>query len=442
MDLAWVENIAREAVPLAEALGDLQAHLVHFYLALALVKGGREEEGTELLEEVLQEEAFLPDVGLKARLVGVVVERGFVQLGTELAYRVLDEAERATEASLDVAEGLQKMADAFADISHASDAKRIYLVALEAARGLQEWSELAPTLLRNVAWQEHDLHLCDEALRRAFECWDVELTKEGQGYSVGGCRTQTLIAGILEEMGRFAEAEEAHKRALAIAKVLDDPEEVNASSNNYAVLLFFMGRFEEAHSILLTLDELRVPEEELDYTEPPVSNLAEVLFGMGQAEKAFAMNEKIIAALEDGDRRASFRQYMFHGDLLAALGRFEEADENYAIALDLIHERLNGNEKALGEVYVGIGRALAAQGRWEEAETELEKGCNLIDSVVGKSNARIGVGLRELARARHKNGKEAVEAARAALEACQAVLGSGRETTAARELLEELLEQE
>lgn len=441
LDLVWVEAIAREAVLLGEALDDHKGQLVRFYHALALVKAGSEREGLGLLENVLGKDFIVDDLELKAKLICIVVERGFVQLGTELAYNVLDEVERSAEPSLDLCRQLVNIGHALARASHTSDARSVFFATLEVARKLDSLHELVPTLLRGLAWREHDLHQCESALRLAKECWQLVQAKEDHGYSSDGCQTQMLIAAVLEEMGEFAEAEVAHKLALAIAKKALGEDEVSRATNNYTVLLFLTRRLDEAHTLLLTLPQFRVSEEERDYGSPPVCNLAEVLFGLGQVERAFVINEKSIAALENGDNKAPYRQYMVHGDILASLGRYEEAGQMHAKAVDVIHETLAGNEKALGEVYIGMGTALGKQGRWEEAEAQLTKGCDLIHRVVGKNNARLAMGLRELAQTQHKNGKDAVEVARNALQVCESLFVAGKETLGARAFLEELLSQ-
>lgn len=430
LKLEKVQVIAAEARPLAEFLDSSEGTFVNFYLAMAEMKAGMTQEGTERLLDCFHTigDNFDQGIALQARLVGIAIERGFVHLGTDLAYELLDEVEKGALHTAELYEGVEKVADALSETSRSSDARRFYLAAVEIARSLEDWSDIGPKLLRCVAWQEHDLNQCDMALQRALESWDIEERREAKGNTPEGCWTQILIAGIYEEMGRFQDAEQAHKKALSIATTLQDEELLDSVRNNYAVLLLLLGRYQESHNVLHQIHG--IASGDYDFSEPEVSNLAEVYFGLGDTEKALQMNTEIIELEEEVDRKAPNRAYMVQGDMLSELGRFDEAAEQYEIALDIIHETLESNKKLLGEVMVGKGRNLVRKGEFDSAEFVLREACALLSSVFEGDHPRLAIGLRELGRALAAQGIEEGETVlKQALRMCLGIFGEEHQET-------------
>jgi eukaryotic-like serine/threonine-protein kinase len=250
----------------------------------------------------------------------------------------------------------------------------------------------------------------------------------------------------LYRMGRYAEAKDAHERAIAFLEKSVSPEhpDMMAALNNLGIVLHDMGddvRAKETHERVLALRE-RVLGADHPLVANTLNSLGSVLLSLGdyaRAEEAYrralairekalgprhaavalAMNNLADLFLDTGrydeakslhEHALSIRQSVLEaghpdiaqsltnlGVVLYELGDYGAAREVDERALAILAKKLPSNHPDLAYPLVGIGRTFVRLGRFDAAESALERARALQE----KSAAPL-LGLGELALARHR----------------------------------------
>jgi CHAT domain-containing protein len=222
------------------------------------------------------------------------------------------------------------------------------------------------------------------------------------------------IVGQLYRAGRYAEATEIAKRALAVAESQFAPEHptVARALNNVAELYRVQGRYAEAEPLYLRA--LAINEKALgpDHTEVAVclNNIALLYEDQGRYAEAEPLAKRALAIREKafGPESAQVGQAVNNlGSLYSRQGRYGEAEPLYVRALAI-------DERALGADHPNVGRDLnnlatlyKAQRRYREAEPLYQRAVAIAEKALGTDHPSVGVQLNNLAALYHDEGRYA-----------------------------------
>ena len=266
---------------------------------------------------------------------------------------------------------------------------------------------------------------------------------QGMGKILGVEHPSTLtgmnnLALVLNQQGKYEEAEEMHRQALALRETVLGKEHPNTlrSMNNLALVLESQGKYEEAEEIYrqaLALKETVLGKEHPD-TLGSINNLALVLESQGKYEEAEEIHRQVLAlretvlGKEHPDTLGSMNNLVL---VLDSQGKYEEAEEIYQQVLAL-KETVLGKEHpdTLGSIN-NLALVLESQGKYEEAEEINRQALALRETVLGKEHPDTLGSMNNLALVLNQQGKyeEAEEIHRQALALMETVLGKEHPST-------------
>jgi len=190
-------------------------------------------------------------------------------------------------------------------------------------------------------------------------------------------------ATVLRRTNHLAEAEAGYRKVAGIQARLLGPEHYRTSSTRVSLstVLLEQGKNEEAAELVgALLDILPTDQEPLPGDSPAdvhrvamsiLSNQVNVLRLQGKPEEALLQAEQATAYGEEHlgpDDPDTALAYALYANRLWELGRLEEAEEVYALALDLMRESLGEMDSNLLGLLNNYVQFLLAQGRHAEAE--------------------------------------------------------------------------
>jgi len=143
--------------------------------------------------------------------------------------------------------------------------------------------------------------------------------------------------------------------------------------NDYAAVLASTG--DPATALKLMEESVKLREEALGPEHPDVAaglaNLALIRLHFGKRDEALAAADRAVAiyAKSGGDLDASVfaNLHANRGDVLLELGRYEEAEREFATALGVVRRELSSNHETLSQVLHGLGEARLAEGQPDAA---------------------------------------------------------------------------
>ncbi len=233
--------------------------------------------------------------------------------------------------------------------------------------------------------------------------------------------TQNNLAGVYQKLGRLQEAEALYHKALAIREsVLGSTHpEVGQTQSNLGNVLKDMGEYAQAETLYqsaIAIAQAREPNS--TSLANAYSNLALLYITMGRnaealpfGEKALALRTQILPA-QHPDIALSMNNMAFTH---LALGAADKALPLLQQALAIRRANFADSHPDIAQTLVNLGRAYAALGRNAEAEAHLREGLKLRESA--KSAGLIAYALEQLApvlRANKKSKEAATMEKRAA----------------------------
>lgn len=280
--------------------------------------------------------------------------------------------------------------------------------------------------------------------------------KIGQGSDKDRSFTIALndLALVCEELGKFEEVEELHKRALTIKeKVLGRRSAgVATTLNNLAGLYFTQGKREEA--LQLNEEVLAIREEVLDPDDPDIAdslndlgliygsrgdhakaekflkraleilegayglnhpdvatvlvNLAGVHLSQGKTDRVYALCKRSIGILkaEFGDSHPDVAQALFVlGRLYYEQGKYEEAEKYYNEALNGYQKNPQQFQDTIATLHNGLAMVYKDLERYAEAEKACKEALEIQKKLYGSDHPKIAATLNNLAIIYKKQGK-------------------------------------
>lgn len=257
------------------------------------------------------------------------------------------------------------------------------------------------------------------------------------------------VASVLRAQGKYAEAAEEQRRALALREEVLGPETplVAMSRNSIGLTLASQGRFEDAEAEHRR--GLEILERVLGAGHPSVAtarnNLANDLAGQGRFAEAETEYRRALAAREaalgpEHPFVVSTRSNI--ANVLHSMERFAEAEAEHRRVLALREKLLGPEHPEVANSRNNLASALEAQGKVAEAEAEHRQALASRTKALGLDHPDVALSRYNLAvvlRARHRY-EEAESELRAALVSWERGLDPGHPFLAAgRYALGELL---
>jgi tetratricopeptide (TPR) repeat protein/CHAT domain-containing protein len=222
------------------------------------------------------------------------------------------------------------------------------------------------------------------------------------------------LAELYHAQGRYAEAEPLMKRALAIAEKTLGPDhpEVGRDLNNLAALYEAQGRFAEAEPFFKRA--LAIAEKALGPDHSTVGIALDSLAGLYQAQgryaeaealykRALAITEKALGSdhPDVGNRLSNL------ATLYSAQGRYAEAEPLYKRALAIAEMALGPDNPTVGNRVGNLARLYHAQGRYAEAEPLMKRALAIAEKTLGPDHPTVGIYLNNLAALYKAQGRHA-----------------------------------
>jgi tetratricopeptide (TPR) repeat protein len=243
-------------------------------------------------------------------------------------------------------------------------------------------------------------------------------------------RAQTLLAGAHRALGDYKRADVSYRRALAAARKFFGPRDpdVGGLLNNLGVLRKYQGRFDEAADYYRQALALIKRGDDPEATATLYHNLGGLEHSRGRfargiphARRSVAMRQAVLGAHHP--RVAADVAAL--AALLDGDGALEEAASLYQRALRIFRRRL-GNKS--GEVAINLSNLAAlrhGQRRPREAEALYRQSLALQEAIFGRGHPEVGMTLNNLAVLMREKGDATAAAAlyRRAVSIFEKVLG-------------------
>ena len=266
---------------------------------------------------------------------------------------------------------------------------RTRIAALDAAPRVQaEMYQVLARVHRSLADHETAHAMSGRAMEILGDQSDVDADSMAAAW--------TLHAGTLASLGRYAEAEQAHRGALELTDP-QDHEAVAARLNNLGLAVFSLGRMTEAENLLQTALALRVElQPDSADTAASYNDLAVVLAAQDrrtEAEPLYRQALDIRRRVLGPDHPTTTFSLTNLATLLSQLERWDEARLAYLEALALRRQIFGDEHPAVASVLYQIGWLQSRRGHYPEARRYLEEALAIRERVLGRDHPSTAVVL-------------------------------------------------
>ncbi|RFF29818.1 serine/threonine-protein kinase [Wenzhouxiangella sediminis] len=339
----------------------------------------------------------------------------------------------------------------------------------ERIRVLRETPQVQAEMYRLLARVHRGLADYEQAGRLASEAVEV-LENDPDAPPVARAEAWAMRAETLGSQGRYREAEQAHRRALALVE--DEAPPVRARfMNGLGLTLYSLGHLEEAGKLLeralairsehspdsaelaesynnlallyATIDRHEIARDHYDRaivlrrrvlgedhptTSFSLTNLASLLVQTGQAEEAMPAFREALAIRRNafGPEHPAVASVLYQmGWANANLERFEQARDYYQQALAIRRGVMGDKHPSVAVLYNAMASVARADGQHAEALNLLEKALDIYRNSYGESHHDIALVLGNLGATHMVLGdfERAVELLQRALSMNRAELG-------------------
>ena len=268
------------------------------------------------------------------------------------------------------------------------DAYRHYKRAAELFDTLDHLSALARMTWR-LAYAEESLKLQQRL---------CEMAKAEHGESSVEFSTQlNNLATIVQEQGRYSEAEALFRKALETALTTFGEDHPNYAKrlNNLALAVQLQGRYSEAEGLYRqALETTRVTiGAGHPNTATYLNNLATVVRAQGRYSEAEAIYRQAleIDRATIGDHHPDYGRRLDNlAVVMKAQGRYPEAEELSLQAMEIVREKLGEDHPDYAFQLSNLARAVEAQGRSLEAEELFRQALKVDSATIGEHHPFCG----------------------------------------------------
>jgi tetratricopeptide (TPR) repeat protein/DNA-binding CsgD family transcriptional regulator len=188
------------------------------------------------------------------------------------------------------------------------------------------------------------------------------------------------IGYCYNDLAQFDYAEEYYTKALALARQINDVEEIANNINNLGEVHFSWGNYDRAvtfFSQALVFDQEREIDE---YISIDLNNIGKVYFAWKKFDKALQYYTEAL------DRALATDNISMQAIRLSNIGQVYEAMNSYDTALSLYNQALDidkkqGNRDKIGIRRSNIGRVYLKQGKFEESYRNFSEALDIFNEL-------------------------------------------------------------
>jgi tetratricopeptide (TPR) repeat protein len=310
-----------------------------------------------------------------------------------------------TKPSEDLAAAYHNLAAVYRAQARYSDSASLYQSALDLREVLAGPSDsTAPDItafpllneLGLVYLEQPDFVRAELAFTRALSI----MTTHKAGQTSAAADAINNLAMAKRQQGRYAEAEDLYRQALAIYQNNALPAREVAAMNNLGRVLAEQHTYKEAEH--LYRDAVALAERELGPSHPDTalgySNLGKLL----SARQKYADAEPLLKRAEQIDRKNFSEEnprigYDLYNEAVAASGRkrYGDAETLYQESEAILRKALPANHPEIGKVMARRAEVYRLQGRLDESEGLFQKSLNVLERAWGPENPQLVSILQE-----------------------------------------------
>jgi len=218
--------------------------------------------------------------------------------------------------------------------------------------------------------------------------------------SVSLASAWTMRAYTLSSLGRYGEAEEAHRQALELTSPENKPV-MAERLNNLGLAVFSLGRLGESQELLEEALNLRRAElSESAELAASLNNLALVLAAQDKRKEAEPLYRAALEMRQSvlGNEHPTTTYSMTNlATLLDQMNHLEEAEAGYREALRLRRNIFGDEHPAVASVLYQIGWLQSRRGQLDQARVHLEEALEIRSRVLGADHPSTAVILNAVA---------------------------------------------
>ena len=218
--------------------------------------------------------------------------------------------------------------------------------------------------------------------------------------SVSLASAWTMRAYTLSSLGRYGEAEEAHRQALELTSPENKPV-MAERLNNLGLAVFSLGRLGESQELLEEALNLRRAElSESAELAASLNNLALVLAAQDKRKEAEPLYRSALEMRQSvlGNEHPTTTYSMTNlATLLDQMNHLEEAEAGYREALRLRRNIFGDDHPAVASVLYQIGWLQSRRGQLDQARVHLEEALEIRSRVLGADHPSTAVILNAVA---------------------------------------------
>ncbi len=212
------------------------------------------------------------------------------------------------------------------------------------------------------------------------------------------------LAELYRAQGRYAEAEPFYKRALSIREKALGPDHPNVaqSLNNLGFLYYSQGRYPEAEPLYkrcLAIREKALGPDHRDVAQS-LNGLATLYWAMGRPDAAEPLLKRSIAIVEkvQGQDNADFAAALNNlAAMYATQGRYADAEPLYRRSLAIREKVLGPDHPDVATSFNNLAELYRAQGRYADTEPLLKRSLAIQEKTLGFDNPSVALTLNNLA---------------------------------------------
>jgi tetratricopeptide (TPR) repeat protein len=224
--------------------------------------------------------------------------------------------------------------------------------------------------------------------------------KEAEPLEYGPVRTEVFLdlGDILDDLGRYEEAEAALKDALRLAARWDQKAQMHRAATS---LMYVVG-YEQSKPEGLRYLELA---EGLAGSDPlrraaTHNRRASIAFAEGDFELAEKQFRRALAAEDESGLPREGARASILGNIglaLHAQGKYEEAAKKQRRAIAIEEKLLGADHPGVAESRVNLGNTLYSMGRYDEAESEYRRALSASEAALGPDHPDVAMGINNVA---------------------------------------------
>lgn len=186
------------------------------------------------------------------------------------------------------------------------------------------------------------------------------------------------IGACCARLGRYEEALGHHRRLMQVAEEHRDQRSMVEAHANLGVMYYFKGEYETAHAHYDQAAKIAEQIELISERAHIYNNAGFTLFRLGRAQEAEEAFRRAIEIFKECGALASLiGPYNGMGNVVIEQHRYEEAAEYYRQALALA--QIVGDRTNAGVCHMHLGRCASLQGRFADAKNEFALALNTLE---------------------------------------------------------------